>query len=267
MVLILRVDHLYPLFLAFCIGSREVGAQSSTALFAGDYPVIAYAIGSTANVVTTYLVACPAGSETSTCNFQQPYILRQGPSTVQLAMAFPGSTTIDLRCTLSGSSSMACAATESNPGSTKSATTIVTGDVAAARFRAISIVTNSADLLTYAAGMTTASDSSATSSSSAGVSKTSLATSIAITSTPISSDASRETAVGTIKPSTRSLLAGTASPSPTLLSVSWSSSTPTITSVASESSTGGALGAGVKNGANHGLLGVMGIIGVGVLGF
>ncbi|TGO52300.1 hypothetical protein BOTNAR_0329g00130 [Botryotinia narcissicola] len=80
----LSVDFVY-IFLAFYVGSRGVGAQSSTTLFAGDYPVVAYAIGSnfkTANVATTYLMACPAVSNPSTCNFQQPYTLTQGPSTV-----------------------------------------------------------------------------------------------------------------------------------------------------------------------------------------
>ncbi|CAD6447659.1 cc73f559-1af8-4730-aa28-59e0d35caf5e [Sclerotinia trifoliorum] len=262
--MLLLVDQFYLLFLVFWIGSRGVGAQSSTALFAGDYPVVAYAIGSTENVATTYLVACPAGSDTSSCNFQQPYTLTQGPSTVQLAMTFPGSTTMTLGCALSGSASMACLATEIIPGSTETATTTVTGAEATSRFRAISIATNSAALLTYAAGANTESSSSAmTSSSSLVVSKTSSATSTSITSAPVLGMTSNGTTIGTIK---TILLPGTVSSLTSLSSVSWSSGSLTATTVAPKSSEGSGARAGVSDGAGFGLLGVMGMIGVGFLG-
>ncbi|KAJ8058722.1 hypothetical protein OCU04_012893 [Sclerotinia nivalis] len=262
--MLLPLDRLYPLFLAFWIGSRGIGAQSSTALFAGDYPVVAYAIGSTANGATTYLMACPAGSDTSSCNFQQPYTLTQGPSTVQFAMTFPGSTTMTLGCALSGSASMACLATELIPGYTKTATTTVTDAEATSRFRAVSMATHSAALLTYAAGANTASSSIVmTSGSSAGVLRTSSATSAAITPAPKSGITSNGTAVGTIKPS---LLPGTASSLTSLSSVSWPSGSPTATTVAPKSSVGGGMRAGVKDSANFGLLGVMGIIGMEILG-
>ncbi|KAF7856380.1 hypothetical protein EAF04_009908 [Stromatinia cepivora] len=259
------VDQLYPLFLAFWFGSRGVGAQPLTALFAGDYPVVAYAFGSTANVATTYLMACPAGSDTSSCNFQQPYTMTQGPSTVQFAMTFPGSTTMTLGCVLSGSASMACLAIELIPGSTKTATTTVTGAAATSRFRAVSMATNSAALFTYAAGATTASSSSSAmaSSSSLGVSKTNSATSTTITSAPVLGMTSNGTAVGTINPS---LLPGTASSLASWSSVSWSSGSLTATNVAPKSSEGGGMRIGAKDAASSKLLGVMGIIGMGVLG-
>ncbi|KAF7926435.1 hypothetical protein BELL_0284g00050 [Botrytis elliptica] len=261
-----QVDFLY-IFLVFCVGSRGVGAQSSTTLFAGDYPVVAYAIGSTANVATTYLMACPAGSNPSTCNFQQPYTLTQGPSTVQYAMTFSGSTTMTLGCVLSGSASMACQATELIPGTTKIASTTITGAAATSQFRAISIATESAALLTYAVVATTASSSSASvSSSSAAVSKTSSAKSTIITSAPLLVETSNGNATGTIGTNSKTLLPGTATPLSSLSSVAWSSSSPTASSVAPTSSSGAGLGAGARDGAGLGLLGVMGMICMGVLG-
>ncbi|TGO36363.1 hypothetical protein BHYA_0127g00180 [Botrytis hyacinthi] len=255
------------IFLVFYVGSRGVGAQSSTTLFAGDYPVVAYAIGSTANVATTYLMACPAGSNPSTCNFQQPYTLTQGPSTVQYAMTFSGSTIMTLGCALSGSASMACQATELIPGTTKIASTTITGAAATSQFRAISIATDSAALLTYAVVATTASSSSTSgSTSSAAVSKTSSAKSTIITSAPILVETSNGNAIGTIGTSSKTLLPGTATPLSSLSSVAWSSSSPTASSIAPTSSSGAGLGAGGRDGAGLGLLGVMGMIGMGILG-
>ncbi|KAF7960328.1 hypothetical protein EAE96_000015 [Botrytis aclada] len=262
------------IFFVFCVGSRGVAAQSSTTLFAGDYPVVAYAIGSTANVATTYLIACPAGSNPSTCNFQQPYTLTQGPSTVQYAMTFSGSTTMTLGCALSGSASMACQATELMPGTTKIASTTITGAAATSQFRAVSIVTDSAALLAYAVVATAASSSSAiasspgasASSSSAAVSKTSSAKSTIITSAPILVETSNRNTIGTIGTSSKTSLPGTATPLSSLSSVTWSSSSPTASSIAPTSSSGAGLGAGGRDGAGLGLLGVMGMIGMGVLG-
>ncbi|APA07440.1 predicted protein [Sclerotinia sclerotiorum 1980 UF-70] len=262
--MLLQVDQLYALFFAFCIGSRGVGAQFSTVLFAGDYPVVAYAIGSTADVATTYLMACPAGSDTSSCNFQQPYPLTQGPSTVQFAMTFPGSTTMTLGCALSGSASMACLATEIIPGSAKTAITTVTGAEATSRFRAVSMATNSAALLTYAAGANTTSSSNVMkSSSSMRVSKTNSAMSTTITSAPVSGITSNGTTIGTIKPS---LLLGTTTSLTSLSSVSWSSGSPTATTVAPKSSEASGMRARVGDGISFGLWGVMGMIGMGFLG-
>ncbi|EMR89920.1 putative gpi anchored protein [Botrytis cinerea BcDW1] len=258
----LPVDFLY-IFLVFCVDSRGVVAQSSTTLFAGDYPVVAYAIGSTANVATTYLMACPAGSNPSTCNFQQPYTLTQGPSTVQYAMTFSGSTTMTLGCALSGSASMTCQATELIPGTTKFASTTITGAAATSQFRPISIATDSVALLTYAVVATTATSSSAiASSSSAAVSETSSAKSTTITSAPILVETSNGNTTGTIGTSSKTLLPGTATPLSSLSSVAWSSSSPTASSVAPTSSSG----AGVRNGAGLGSLGVMCMIGMGALG-
>ncbi|KAF7914117.1 uncharacterized protein EAF01_000523 [Botrytis porri] len=269
----LSVDFLYIL-LVFCVGSRGVGAQSSSTLFVGDYPVVAYAIGSTANVATTYLMACPAGSNPLTCNFQQPYTLTQGPETVQYAMTFSGSTTMTLGCALSGPASMACQATELIPGTTKTASTTIIGAAATSQFRSISIATDSAALLTYAVVATAASSSStipssssaSESSSSAAVSKTSSAKNTIITSAAILVETSNENVIATIGTSSKTSFPGTATPLSSLSSVTWSSSSPTASSVTPTSSSGARLRAGVRDGAGLGLLGVMGMIGVGFLG-
>ncbi|KAI9645216.1 hypothetical protein NHQ30_005950 [Ciborinia camelliae] len=253
------IKHLSLPFLALCIGSREVVAQSTEPLFAGSYPVVAYEIGSTPNVATTYLVACPAGFDTATCNFQQPYTLIEGPATVQFAMTFPGHTTIDLDCDLAGTTSMSCVATEFLPGLTKVATTTVTGDAAAARFRNISIVSNAADLLTYAVDATTTSASPSPTgvNYSAGASRTGSDSMTATTSGPMSGITGYGTA------------AGTGGSIPTITSVSWSSGSPTASGIAPKISDGGgfALAARGKEAVNLGLWGFLGVVGVGVWGF
>ncbi|PSS27097.1 hypothetical protein M430DRAFT_31976 [Amorphotheca resinae ATCC 22711] len=126
-------------------------AQSQN-LFAPSFPVVAYQLASTPNVATTYLVGCPAGSDTKSCNFVQPYTLVQGPATVDFALAVPGAQAVTLGCNLEGTTSMACSATGQPTASGSglaTAFTTFTADAASTHFRAISMVTDAAALMTF----------------------------------------------------------------------------------------------------------------------
>ncbi|KAM3078269.1 hypothetical protein ACMFMG_002437 [Clarireedia jacksonii] len=251
------LHNLYPLFLLLFV-AREACAQSSVSLFAGSDPVVAYALDS-----TRYLVACTAGADTSVCNFQQPYTLIQGPNTVEYAMTFACTKTMSLACALSGSSSMACVATEQLVGSTPMvATTTVTGSPAATHFRAISLVPATSNLLTFGAA--------AVSSTAAGSSSSSTSSKL----TSITPAPALVTFVGTAATRVSSGLSGGSGGNGTAIiglstSVSWTrGSSATASTSGAKSSAAGGVGSsgGVKQGVNLGLvLGVVGSVGALVL--
>ncbi|PQE25326.1 hypothetical protein CJF30_00000014 [Rutstroemia sp. NJR-2017a BBW] len=256
------LHNLYPLFLLLFV--RETCAQSSASLFVGSDPVVAYALDSVCHIPTRYLVACTAGADTSVCNFQQPYTLTQGPSTVEYAMTFSSTKTMSLACALSGSSSMACVATEQIVGSTPLvATTTVTGSPAATHFRPIAIVTATSNLLTYGVGATSSTVASSSSSH------------ISSTVPTITSAPALATSAGTAPLRASSGLAsaglsanGTAS-AEAFTSVTWTrGSSATASASGAKSSGAGATGSSnaVKRGVNLGL--VLGMVGlVGAFGF
>ncbi|KAH7355240.1 hypothetical protein BKA65DRAFT_236413 [Rhexocercosporidium sp. MPI-PUGE-AT-0058] len=167
----LSLNSLLHLLLALLIPGVAVNATSSTTaplpattanLFNLAYPVVAFPFASDKNDATTYLIACPTGTETSSCEFEQPFTMIEGPKTLHFAFVAPTASstqTFILDCALRGTTSMGCLATgvsDNTPPSAKVTTTealTYTGDAAKGFFRSVSLVTDSRALMTHTPGV------------------------------------------------------------------------------------------------------------------
>ncbi|PVH80349.1 hypothetical protein DL98DRAFT_203164 [Cadophora sp. DSE1049] len=160
-----------PLSLNFLfLGTNILGfvnAKTSTAattanLFNLAYPVVAYPIASDKHDATTYLIACPTGTETASCEFEQPFTMIEGPKTLHFGLIAPTASstqTFIFDCALRGTTSMGCTATgvsddasPSAPITTTEALTY-TGETAKGFFRSVSLVTDSRLLMTHTPGV------------------------------------------------------------------------------------------------------------------
>ncbi|KAH6722958.1 hypothetical protein BKA61DRAFT_3015 [Leptodontidium sp. MPI-SDFR-AT-0119] len=142
--------------------STTVPAATTADLFNLAYPVVAYPIASDKHDATTYLIACPKDTETSSCEFEQPFTLIEGPKTLHFAFVAPTASstqTFIFDCDLRGTTSMGCTATgvsddasPSAPITTTEALTY-TGDAAKGFFRSVSLVGDSRELMTHTPGV------------------------------------------------------------------------------------------------------------------
>lgn len=183
-------------------------------LFNLAYPVVAYPVASDKHDATTYLIACPTGIDTASCEFEQPFTMIEGPKTLHFGFVAPTASstqTFIFDCKLRGTTSMGCTATgvsddasPSAPITTTEALTY-TGETAKGFFRSVSLVTDSRMLMTHTpgvlkgAGVYTTGGEVATSKETA---KTGSATVIA---TKTSSIASSGTGASTTKAATTKL--------------------------------------------------------------
>jgi len=204
-------------------------AQSSQSLFVPTFPVVAYPLA-TGNGATTYLLGCTAGSDTSTCNFAQPYTLVQGQNTVQFALT-AASQAVSLGCAIQGNTYMACSAT-GGPSALSAALvtayTTFTGSEVATHFRAVALETDSNALLTWP----TSTAVSTTASSASSTSAPTITSSLNITSSILDIVAPETTAAATTNAGT-SLASG-------VTSVGSSSSGASTTSIAVPTTTASA---------------------------
>ncbi|KAH9219646.1 hypothetical protein DL95DRAFT_520632 [Leptodontidium sp. 2 PMI_412] len=157
---------LLPLLLAVVATAKStsttVPAATTADLFNLAYPVVAYPIASDKHDATTYLIACPKDTETSSCEFEQPFTLIEGPKTLHFTFVAPTASstqTFIFDCDLRGTTSMGCTATgvsddasPSAPITTTEALTY-TGDAAKGFFRSVSLVGDSRELMTHTPGV------------------------------------------------------------------------------------------------------------------
>ncbi|KAH7411280.1 hypothetical protein BKA64DRAFT_377625 [Cadophora sp. MPI-SDFR-AT-0126] len=157
-------------FLPFLLLLDAVSARTGTAtvavttadLFNLAYPVVAYPVATDKHDATTYLIACPTGTDTASCEFEQPFTMIEGPKTLHFGFVAPtaaSTQTFIFDCALRGTTSMGCTATgvsddasPSAPITTTEALTY-TGETAKGFFRSVSLVTDSRLLMTHTPGV------------------------------------------------------------------------------------------------------------------
>ncbi|KAK0119573.1 hypothetical protein ONS95_011013 [Cadophora gregata] len=137
-------------------------AATTADLFNLAYPVVAYPVASDKHDATTYLIACPTGTDTASCEFEQPFTMIEGPKTLHFGFVAPTASstqTFIFDCALRGRTSMGCTATgvsdDASPSAPITTTEAITytGETANGFFRSVSLVTDSRLLMTHTPGV------------------------------------------------------------------------------------------------------------------